>query len=90
MEVQIDPADKRTREQLFSDIRERLGIVPAQFTIGQPISHRIEHMVSGQRSALSVKVFGEDLRQFGMLLFLLRYRRLGRWGQSIGRFVETQ
>ena len=51
-------------EQLFFDIRERLEAVGgAQFTLSQPISHRIEHMISGQRSALSVKVFGENLRE---------------------------
>lgn len=63
LEVRLNPADPRTKEQLFSDVRERLRGVPgAQFTLGQPISHRIEHMISGQRAALSVKVFGEDLR----------------------------
>ena len=63
IEVRISSEDHRTREQLFSDIRQRLKVVPAQFNIGQPISHRIEHMISGQRSALSVKVFGENLRE---------------------------
>ncbi len=63
LEVRISDEDPRTRTQLFSDIRERLQAVPAQFTLGQPISHRIEHMVSGQRSAISVKVFGDDLRE---------------------------
>ena len=63
LEVRVRSSDPRTREILFSDIRERLTIVPAQFTLGQPISHRIEHMVSGQRSALSVKVFGENLSE---------------------------
>lgn len=63
LEVRVRSSDPRTREVLFSDIRERLTIVPAQFTLGQPISHRIEHMVSGQRSALSVKVFGENLSE---------------------------
>jgi CzcA family heavy metal efflux pump len=64
LEVRLDAADRRTKEQVFSDIRERLKAVPgAQFTLGQPISHRIEHMISGQRSALSIKVFGEDLRE---------------------------
>ncbi|MCA9582022.1 MAG: efflux RND transporter permease subunit, partial [Myxococcales bacterium] len=62
LEVRIEPDDTRTREQLFADLRERLQVVPAQFTLGQPISHRIEHMVSGQRSALSIKVIGDDLR----------------------------
>lgn len=63
-EVRIRPDDHRTRTQLFADIRERLAGVPGgHFTLGQPISHRIEHMVSGQRSALSIKVVGESLRE---------------------------
>jgi CzcA family heavy metal efflux pump len=54
--------DPRSKEQLLSDIRARLSAVPGvQFTIGQPISHRIDHMISGQRAALSIKVIGEDL-----------------------------
>jgi CzcA family heavy metal efflux pump len=54
--------DPRSKEQLFSDIRQRLTAVPGvQFTIGQPISHRIDHMLSGQRAALSIKVIGENL-----------------------------
>lgn len=63
IEVRVRDDDQRTRSQLFNDIRERLKVVPAQFTLGQPISHRIEHMISGQRSMLSVKVFGDNLRQ---------------------------
>lgn len=55
-------ADPRGKAQLLGDIRRRLATVPGvQFTLGQPISHRIDHMVSGQRAALSVKVIGEDL-----------------------------
>ena len=63
IEVRLAPEDERTREQVFSDIRERLKVVPAQFSLGQPISHRIEHMIAGQRGALAVKVFGDDLKQ---------------------------
>jgi CzcA family heavy metal efflux pump len=64
LEVRLRPDEPRTREQLFADVRERLKAVPgAQFTLGQPISHRIEHMISGQRAALSIKVFGHDLRE---------------------------
>ena len=74
IEVRISANDLRTREELFSDIRERLKIVPAQFTLGQPISHRIEHMISGQRSALSVKIFGDNLREL---------RRLGEEVRSV-------
>lgn len=54
--------DPREREQLLADIRRRLATVPGlKFTIGQPISHRIDHMLSGQRAALSIKVIGKDL-----------------------------
>lgn len=63
LEVRLSAQDSRTKEELFADIRERLRAVPgAQFTLGQPISHRIEHMISGQRSALSIKVFGDNLQ----------------------------
>ncbi|MDD9946593.1 MAG: efflux RND transporter permease subunit [Myxococcales bacterium] len=62
MEVRLKRDDPRTREQVFSDIRERLKVVPARFHLGQPISHRIEHMISGQRAALAIKIFGGDLR----------------------------
>ena len=55
-------ADPRSKEALLSDIRARLAAVPGmQFTLGQPISHRIDHMVSGQRAALALKVIGEDM-----------------------------
>lgn len=54
--------DPRNKQELLADIRERLAAVPGvQFTLGQPISHRIDHMLSGQRAALSIKVVGEDL-----------------------------
>ena len=63
-EVRLNAQDPRTKERIFADVRERLKAVPGgQFTIGQPISHRIEHMISGQRSALSIKLFGENLRE---------------------------
>ncbi len=61
LEVRLRP-DERDRDEVLADLRERLAMVPGvQLTIGQPISHRIDHMISGQRAALSVKVIGEDL-----------------------------
>ncbi|MFK7990350.1 MAG: efflux RND transporter permease subunit [Sandaracinaceae bacterium] len=54
--------DDRGREEILSDLRDLLSVVPgANFTFGQPISHRIDHMLSGQRSALTVRIVGEDL-----------------------------
>ncbi len=62
--------DGRSREQRFADIRELLSAVPGlSFEIGQPISHRIDHMISGQRSALAIKVVGDHLPE------LRRYAR---------------
>ena len=62
MDVILRPDEERDREEILSDLRDRLSIVPgANFTFGQPISHRIDHMLSGQRTALTVRIVGEDL-----------------------------
>ncbi len=62
IEVRLTRDDPRSREQLLADIRERLDAVPGlQYDVGQPISHRIAHMISGQRSAIAIKVVGDDL-----------------------------
>ncbi|HKK89284.1 MAG TPA: efflux RND transporter permease subunit, partial [Saprospiraceae bacterium] len=53
-----------SKEALFERVRAELAKVPGvNITIGQPIAHRIDHMLSGTRANIAVKVFGEDLTQ---------------------------
>ena len=53
----------RPREVVLADIRDKLGAFPrkAEFNIGQPISHRLDHIMSGIRAQVAVKIYGEKL-----------------------------
>lgn len=54
--------DERDREGFMEEVREKLsGVVGANITVGQPIGHRIDHMLSGTRANIAVKIFGPDL-----------------------------
>ena len=53
---------ERPKDKVLAEIRERVTLLPGMnVTIGQPISHRIDHMLSGTRANIAVKVFGDDL-----------------------------
>ncbi len=54
----------RPREQVLAEIRDRITSIPSiKANIGQPISHRLDHIMSGVRAQIAVKVFGSDLRE---------------------------
>ncbi|WP_421882232.1 efflux RND transporter permease subunit [Methylibium sp.] len=63
LDVGLKPTAALTRsmDEIKADIRARLVNLPAALEIGQPISHRIDHMLSGVRSQIAIKIFGEDL-----------------------------
>ncbi len=48
------------RERVMSLIRTQLAVLPAQVAIGQPISHRLDHLLSGVRAQIAVKIYGDD------------------------------
>ncbi len=54
--------DGRSKKELAREIREKLGKIPGtNIEIGQPISHRIDAMLSGSKAQIAIKVFGDDL-----------------------------
>ena len=63
LEVVLGPLDHgRGKEELIDALRRAVATIPGVVvSFGQPISHRIDHMISGSRTNLAVKVFGPDL-----------------------------
>ncbi len=54
----------KSKEEFFEEVRTKLSVVPgANITLGQPIAHRIDHMLSGTRANIAIKVFGPDLQR---------------------------
>ena len=61
LEATFLPSD-RSRTEVFADIREKLATIPGiSIEVGQPISHRIDHMLSGVQAQIAIKLFGPDL-----------------------------
>jgi CzcA family heavy metal efflux pump len=52
----------RSRPEVFAEIRQKLGTIPGTFAnVGQPIGHRLSHMLSGVSAKIAVKIFGPEL-----------------------------
>lgn len=73
IEVDLVPSS-RPKSEIVNDIRTRLAVLPVSTNIGQPISHRLDHMLSGVRAELALKIFGEDLDTLIRLAEELRER----------------
>ncbi len=56
--------DKRSKAEVIAELRAKLATIPGvNVEIGQPISHRIDAMLSGTQSAIAIKIFGSDLNE---------------------------
>ena len=62
-EIDVDLTMKdRPKASVLEEIRQKATLLPGMnVSIGQPISHRIDHMLSGTRANIAVKIFGDDL-----------------------------
>src|SRR6185369_6281645 len=60
IEVELTPSS-RGKADIVAELRERLAVLPVAVNIGQPISHRLDHLLSGVRAEIALKVFGDDL-----------------------------
>jgi heavy metal efflux pump (cobalt-zinc-cadmium) len=55
---------KRSKDKLLEEVREKLAAIPGiSSEVGQPISHRLDHMLSGTKANIAVKLFGPDLNR---------------------------
>lgn len=68
-EIDVTLKEGIEKEPLFEELRTAFAVIPGtNVTVGQPIGHRIDHMLSGTRANIAVKIFGPDLyelRQIG-------------------------
>ena len=58
---------ERSQEEFLTEVREKLASIPGiASTVGQPLGHRIDHMLTGTRASIAIKIFGPDLTQLFM------------------------
>jgi len=68
-EIDVDlQMANRPKDEVLQEIRDKVSVLPGtNVSVGQPISHRIDHMLSGTLANVAVKIFGDDLRELRLL-----------------------
>jgi len=85
-EIDVDVARSgRSKEEVFAHIRAKLAPLPVSIGIGQPIAHRLDHMLSGVQAQIVVKISGDDLDTLRISAERLRMRL-----QSIAGLVDLR
>ena len=89
IDVRLEMKD-RSREAVLEELREKASLLPGtNVTIGQPISHRIDHMLSGTRANIAVKLFGDDLATLRQLASQV-HREMSRVEGVVDLATEAQ
>jgi HME family heavy-metal exporter len=89
-EIDVDlKRSDRSKDEVMADIRSRLAVLPASLNVGQPISHRLDHMLSGVRAEIALKIYGDDLDRLRTLADGLR-DRMSRIPGLVDLQVEKQ
>lgn len=73
IDVDLTPST-RHKTDIYADIRDKLSALPASVAIGQPISHRLDHLQSGVRAQIVLKIYGQDLDTLRQLAETTRQR----------------
>ena len=88
-EIDVDLKPGRPKEEVLADLRRRIAVLPASFNVGQPIGHRLEHLLSGVNAEIAIKLFGDDLDTLRGLAEDFR-TRLARIPGLVDLVVERQ
>ena len=84
------PKKIRKREEIQDEVRERLATIPGVFyDIGQPLSHRLDHLLSGVRTQVAVKLFGADHQLIRILAERIR-KEMDQVEGVVDLYVEPQ
>ncbi|MEA3069421.1 MAG: hypothetical protein QOD29_867, partial [Alphaproteobacteria bacterium] len=87
-EVDLKPSS-RSKAEIVADLRQRLAILPVAVNVGQPISHRLDHLLSGVRAEIAVKIFGDNLDTLRSVAERLR-EKLAKVSGLVDLQVEKQ